>query len=109
MMDESVYLHKIQRIIDETVDDKTMPETAPAIATLMTKYRPVNANEPHNSLTSEDVQLLLDPICTPTLNDIAVVMIYLGYKLAFGPQDFAIHWAVVPAWETPEEFEINPN
>ena len=92
---EQDYKKRISDIINGTTS-KEMPETAPAISTFMSKFRPADESADHDRMYSTDVVVMLEDICTPTLNDVTTVLIYLGYKLTMLPDNYTIYWAVLP-------------
>lgn len=97
------YKKRISDIINGTTS-KEMPDTAPAIATFMSRFRPADDAEPHERLYSSEVVDMLDDICTPTLNDVTSVLVYLGYRLTIAKGNWTIYWAVKPIdgikWDT---------
>ena len=104
MINEKDYIDDCRHIIDQFNEDDKMPATAAAIATFLMKFRPADPDEPHSRLFSSDVVDMLEDICTPTLNEVTSVMLYLGYKLTMLPDNYTIYWAVKTAdgseWES---------
>lgn len=106
-IDENEYLERLEKIINQQVEDRTMPETAPAVATLLTKFRPADPDSEHQRLYSLDVVELLEDICSITLNDVTTILQYLGFRLTCSKTDFTVYWAIAPVdgvdWDDPDE------
>ncbi len=61
-----------------------MPIGARVIAMVLKHYRPVNpARDSEDCLTSEEICEAVAPLVTVTCDDVAAVMLWLGYSVAY--------------------------
>ncbi len=81
--DERNYLEKIDRIVNHN-SELELPMFAPVIAMVLKHYRPVNpARDSEDCLTSEKICEAVAPLVTVTCDDVAAVMLWLGYSVAY--------------------------
>lgn len=81
-METTNYLTKNQAIIGNALCSINTFESAPAIALFLQDYRPlVPAAESPDNLTSFEIAELLEDTCKPTVEQVSVIMVTLGYRL----------------------------
>lgn len=80
------YLAKL-RTLKETPGDVGMPELAPVVAMFLADYDlwTDELNKPGGEVyyTSKDIQVMLEDIATISIDDIARIMLYMGFGLDF--------------------------
>ena len=82
MMETTQYLIRLQSVMTDW-ETLGLPATAPIIASVMATKLPAKSAETANSMTirtSEDVVNAVSEIADVTVNEVATVLLYLGYR-----------------------------
>lgn len=101
------YLEKIDHIVNHN-SELELPMFAPVIAMVLKHYRPVNpARDSEDCLTSEEICEAVAPLVTVTCDDVAAVMLWLGYSVAYVNLSL-VTWSMEYVGEETEDSEGEP-
>lgn len=86
------YLKKIEEVIERTDKTEHLPATAPVVAMFLEGFMPGDPeSEEQMNMTSYEIVQYLKDICVLTTTDVAMTMVYLGYRLQ-------INYSPSPGW-----------
>ena len=81
-MNHAEYLQKLESVICGTGEAASLPSSAPVVAMYLENYRPqIPPQQGTLNVTSFEIAEALSDVCSIPLNDVATVMLFLGYRL----------------------------
>lgn len=93
-MTRQEFLAKVQAVITRTENADQLPDTAPIVAMFAENYMPLNPPEASaDNMTSYEIVELLEDTCRLSVNEVAVVMTFLGFRL-FVNENRGYEWAM---------------
>lgn len=79
------YYDEIQDIIS-CPSEEGMPDNAPVVAMFLMDYLPeLPPKDTPFNMTSADIAMRLEDVCTLTISDVSAVMVKLGYRIFRDP------------------------